>query len=155
MQKETGWSHICYLKNFVLPQFSLFFWWQGCSSLSKWHCSSACYKNSEVIYPLRAIIGRENGSGREEYAFFQGSGTWVTASAACGVQECFCSRTYKHKIHDSVFPRLEKLVTSPGKKLSSWTNTMAGIEGTEGSQAWWRDCWGYLRLLKNLKKNQF
>lgn len=73
MWKEPGGTHTYHLKTFVLLSI-LSFWWPGCCSFRKWDCPSAFYKNSEVIFPLQVIFGRENGNGRKEYAFFEGSG---------------------------------------------------------------------------------
>lgn len=70
---------------------------QGCGSFRKWDCS-VFYKNSEVIFPLWPILGKENRNGREGYVFLQGGGAWE--AALTGVQECFCNRAHKHNIHD-------------------------------------------------------
>lgn len=45
-----------------------------------------------------SLEGRQRMGGRD--VLFQGSGPRVTAPATHGAQECFCSRAYKHNIHD-------------------------------------------------------
>lgn len=132
MGSHTSFSYFCVSVVF-------FFRWQGCGSFRKWDCSSAFYKTSEVIFPLWAILGRENGNGREENVFFQGSGTWLTALLLVVYRNVSITGHMNTTFMTKCFVEWKNQWL--GKRSicpSSWTNTTAGISGT---QVWCRDCW--------------